>query len=127
MFEGRCEEAVEFYKKTLGANVLALMRWKDSPDPAMCPPGADPNKVMHGRLRIGDTELFVSDGRTSGTPRFEGFALSIEVDNATDADRKFHALAEGGQVFMPLDKTFFAKQFGMVADRFGVSWMIYLP
>ena len=127
MFEGRCEEAVEFYKKTLGANVVALMRWKDSPDPAMCPPGADPNKVMHARLRIGDTELFASDGRTSGTPKFEGFALSLQVDNETDADRKFHALGEGGQVFMPLDKTFFAKKFGMVADRFGVSWMIYLP
>ena len=124
-FEGRCEEAVTFYRTALGAEVVALMRYKDSPDPAMS--GASPDAVMHARVRIGSTELFASDGRGSGKPSFEGFALSIEVGDDADADRKFNALAQGGQVQMPLTKTFFAKKFGMVADRFGVSWMIYLP
>ena len=122
-FEGRCDEAVEFYRKALGADVLALMRYKESPDPAMCSPGTAEN-VMHARLRIGDTELFASDGRCSGTPSFAGFALSIEVSDEADAEGKFNALAAGGQVQMPLGKTFFSPCFGMVADRFGVSWMV---
>jgi len=126
-FEGRCEEAIAFYKTALGAEQVALMRWKDSPDPSMCPPGTNVDNVMHARLKIGTTELFASDSRGSGTPRFEGFALSIEVGDENDADRKFNALTEGGQIVMPLGKTFFARKFGMVTDRFGVSWMIYLP
>jgi PhnB protein len=125
-FEGRCDEAVEFYRKALGADVVALMRYKESPDPAMCSPGTAEN-VMHARLRIGDTELFASDGRCSGTPSFAGFALSLEVSDEADAEGKFNALTDGGQVVMPLSQTFFARKFGMVADRFGVSWMIYLP
>ena len=124
--EGRCEEAVEFYRKALGAELIALMRWKDSPDKSMASPGT-PDAIMHARFRIGDTVLFASDGRCSGAPGFQGFALSIEVDDESDADRKFNALSEGGQVQMPLSKTFFARKFGMVADRFGVSWMVYLP
>jgi PhnB protein len=125
-FEGRCHEAVEFYRKALGADVLALMRYKESPDPTMCSPGTAEN-VMHARLRIGDTELFASDGRCSGQPSFAGFALSLEVSDEADAEGKFKALADGEQVQMPLGTTFFARKFGMVADRFGVPWMIYLP
>jgi PhnB protein len=124
--EGRCDEAIAFYKKTLGAEDVMLMRWKDSPDPAMAG-SATPDAVMHARFKLGKTEVFASDGRCSGTPGFQGFALSIEVDDESDADRKFDALADGGQVQMPLGKTFFARKFGMVTDRFGVAWMIYLP
>jgi PhnB protein len=123
MFEGRCEQALEFYRTALGAQIVALMRHKDSPDPAMTPPGK-PDSILHARLRIGETELFASDGRASGTPSFQGFALSLAAPNEAEAERLFTALAEGGQVQMPLAKTFFSSRFGMVGDRFGVSWMI---
>ncbi|HTO50192.1 MAG TPA: VOC family protein [Burkholderiales bacterium] len=125
-FDGRCEEAIEFYKKTLGAKVEMLMRFKDSPEPAqpgMVPPGAE-NKVMHSSFRIGDTVMMASDGRCMGKPSFRGFSLSITVPNEAEARRVFAALGDGGEVQMPLAKTFFSPQFGMVADRFGVSWMV---
>jgi PhnB protein len=125
-FDGRCEEAVEFYRRTLGAEVTMLMRFKDSPEPhapGMVPPGAE-NKVMHASLRIGETALMASDGRCMGKPGFQGFSLSLTLANDAEAERVFAALGEGGQVQMPLTKTFFSSRFGMVADRFGVSWMI---
>jgi PhnB protein len=127
-FDGRSEEAIEFYQKTLGAKVEMLMRFKDSPEPAqpgMVPPGAE-NKVMHASFRIGDTVLMASDGRCTGKPTFQGFSLSITVPNEAEAKRVFAALGDGGQVQMPLAKTFFSPQFGMVADRFGVSWMVFV-
>ena len=127
-FDGRCEEALEFYKTTLGAEVMALMRFKDSPEPLnpkMVPPGAE-NKVMHMSFRIGDTTLLASDGRCAGQPSFQGFSLSLTVPELAEAERLFAALADGGQVQMPFTKTFFSPGFGMVADRFGVSWMIYV-
>ena len=127
-FDGRCEEAVEFYRKALGAEVTMLMRFKDSPEPpdsGMCPPGAE-DKVMHVSLRIGDATVLASDGRCQGRPSFQGFALSLTAPDEAGAERLFAALAEGGQVQMPLAKTFFASRFGMVADRFGVSWMVYV-
>jgi PhnB protein len=124
-FDGRCEEALEFYRRTLGAEVTALMRFKESPDPAMCPPSAG-DKVMHASFRIGETTLLASDGRCQGKPSFQGFSLSLTVANEAEADRLFASLAEGGQVQMPLSKTFFSVRFGMVADRFGVPWMIYV-
>jgi PhnB protein len=123
-FDGRCEEAIEFYKKTLGAEVVMLMRFKDSPDPTMSCPDIDKNKVMHARLRIGDNVMLASDGRCTGKPSFQGFALSITVPTEAEAERTFAALGEGGQVQMPLAKTFFSPRFGMVADRFGVGWMV---
>jgi PhnB protein len=125
-FDGRCEEAVEFYHHVLGAEVTMLMRFKDSPEPpqpGMVPPGSD-NKVMHSSFRIGDSTVMASDGRCLGRPSFQGFSLSLNASNETEADRLFAALADGGQVQMPLTKTFFSPRFGMVADRFGVSWMI---
>jgi PhnB protein len=122
-FEGRCEEALEFYRKALGAEVVALMRFKESPDPQMAPPGGA-EKVMHSVFRVGGTTIMASDSRNQGQPRFEGFALSINAASEADAQRLFAALAEGGQVVMPLGKTFFAKSFGMAADRFGVQWMV---
>jgi PhnB protein len=127
-FDGRCDEAVEFYRRALGAEVEMLMRFKDSPephDPSMIPPSAG-DKVMHVSLRIGDTTVLASDGRCEGRPSFQGFALSLMVPDEAEAERRFAALADGGQVQMPLTKTFFASRFGMVADCFGVSWMIYV-
>lgn len=125
-FDGRCEEAIEFYRKALGAEVRMLMRFKDNPEPPApgnCPPGSE-NKVMHANLRIGDTQVMASDGRCQGRPSFQGFALSLTVPDDADAERRFAALADGGKVQMPLAKTFFSSRFGMVADRFGVSWMV---
>jgi PhnB protein len=125
-FEGRCEEALEFYRKTLGAEVQMLMRIKDSPEPqkpGVWPPGSE-NKVMHMSFRIGETTVMASDGRCSGKPSFQGFSLSVAAPDDAEAERRFAALADGGQVQMPLTKTFFSSRFGMVADRFGVSWMI---
>ena len=127
-FDGRCEEAVEFYRKTLGAEVTMLMRFKDSPEPhapGMIPPGAE-DKVMHASLRIGETTVLASDGRCLGRPNFQGFSLSLTVPDDAEATRRFAALADGGKVQMPLAKTFFSSRFGMVADRFGVSWMVYV-
>ncbi len=127
-FNGRCEEAIAFYRRALGAEVVLLMRHKESPEPP--PPGTLPpdsgDKIMHANLRIGGTTVLVSDGRCQGRPKFEGFALSLTVPTAADAERRFAALAEGGRIEMPLTKTFFSRRFGMVADRFGVSWMVYV-
>ena len=125
-FDGCCEEAVEFYRSALGAEVTTLMRFKDSPEPhepGMVPPGAE-DKVMHTSFRIGDTTVLSSDGRCQGQPSFQGFSLALTVPNEAEADRLFARLADGGQVQMPLTKTFFTPRFGMVADRFGVPWMI---
>jgi PhnB protein len=125
-FDGRCEEAVDFYRKALGAEVITLMRFKDSPEsppPDMVPPGSE-NKIMHTSFRIGDTTLMASDGRCQGQPSFQGFSLSLDVPSEPEADRVFAALADGGQVQIPLAKTFWSPRFGMVADRFGVSWMV---
>ena len=122
-FDGRCDEAIEFYKKMLGANVGMLMRWKDSPDKSMCTPGNE-NKVMHSAFRVGETSLMASDGRNTGNPNFQGFALSINAKDEAEADKLFGALSEGGKVTMPMSKTFFSPRFGMLADKFGIGWMI---
>jgi PhnB protein len=125
-FDGRCEEAIEFYRDKLGAEVTRLTRFKDAPGPAgMGPPGSE-NKVMHAHLRIGDTDVLASDGRCQGHPQFQGFSLSLIASSDDEAEKMFAALGEGGQVQMPLSKTFFSQRFGMVADRFGVSWMIHV-
>jgi PhnB protein len=126
-FDGRCEEALEFYSRALGAEVTALMRYKDSPQPAagMTPPGAE-NKVMHASFRIGQSTVMASDCHCGAKPNFQGFSLALTPPNEAAAERVFAALAEGGQVQMPLAKTFFSPRFGVVADRFGVSWMIYV-
>ena len=125
-FDGRCEEALEFYKTSLGAEVGMLMRVKESPEPhppGKYPPGSE-NKIMHSSFRIGDATVMASDGCAQGKPKFEGFALSVNAKDEAEADRMFTALADGGRVQMPLGQTFFARRFGMVADRFGVGWMI---
>lgn len=125
-FNGHADEAIEFYKSALGAEVQMLMRFKESPEPhqpGMLPPDSG-EKVMHAQLLLGGTVLMLSDGRCMGAPDFEGFALSLAVATGAEADRFFAALADGGQVQMPLAKTFYSPSFGMVTDKFGVLWMI---
>ncbi|QJD30278.1 VOC family protein [Methylococcus geothermalis] len=124
-FDGRCDEALEFYRSVLGAEVTLLMRFKDSPEPPQCtPPAGTEDKVMHASFRIGESVILASDGRCGGQPSFQGFSLTLTVADENEADRLFAALAEGGQVQMPLAKTFFSPRFGMVIDRFGVCWMV---
>jgi PhnB protein len=127
-FDGRCEEAIAFYKKAIGAEVEMMMRFSESPepcDPGMVPPGAE-NKVMHASLRIGDSRVMASDGNCTGKPKFEGVSLAVTVPTVADANRVFASLGDGGQVTMPLSETFWSPSFGMLADRFGVNWMIYV-
>jgi len=123
-FDGRCEEALQFYSKHLGAKVDMLMRNKESPEPPPQGMNAPGEKVMHEAFRVGETQILASDGMCAGTPKFDGFSLALTVPNDAEAKRVFNALADGGQVRMPLTKTFFASSFGMVADRFGVGWMV---
>lgn len=122
-FDGRCEDALEFYRKALGAKVEMMMRFKESPDPNAIAPGSG-EKIMHCSFKIGDTLVMASDGHCGGKPTFQGISLSLTVAKDVEAERLFAALGEGGQVQMPMTKTFFASRFGMVADKFGVSWMI---
>jgi len=128
-FDGRCEEAINFYKKTLGAELIMLMRYSETPDqppPGMVAPGSD-HKVCHASMKIGDSTVMASDGGCRGAAAFQGITLNLQVANEAEADKLFANLSDGGQVQMPLMKTFFSPRFGMVKDRFGVSWMVYLP
>ncbi|HZD89452.1 MAG TPA: VOC family protein [Pseudolabrys sp.] len=125
-FDGRCEEALDFYKKTLGAKVEMMMRFKDAPDQSMVK-AESREKVMHCAFRIGDTQLMASDGHCGGKPSFQGFALTITAKDDAEAERLFGVLGEGGQVQMPMGETFFASRFGTVADKFGTSWMVIKP
>ncbi|MFO1070553.1 MAG: VOC family protein [Geminicoccaceae bacterium] len=122
-FEGRCEEAIAYYRGAVDAEVVMLMRFRDAPDPSMVAPGTA-DKVMHATLKIGDSQVMCTDGRCQGHGSFQGTSLALTVADPAEAERRFAALAEGGQVQMPLAATFFASRFGMVRDRFGVPWMI---
>lgn len=122
-FEGTCEAALEFYQQKLGAEVLALMRFKDAPADSGCG-AAQSDKVMHAAFRIGGSVLMASDGRCSGKASFTGISLTLTVKDVAESERAFAALADGGQVLMPLGKTFYSPSFGMVSDRFGVMWMV---
>jgi PhnB protein len=125
-FDGRCEEAIEFYRGALDAEVTMLLRFKDNPEPEKSggiTPGTE-DKVMHAQMRIGDTNILLSDGRCTGQPTFQGSALALTVANESEAEQRFAALANGGQATMPLAKTFFSPRFGMLKDRFGVAWMV---
>jgi len=123
-FGGRCEEAIEFYRKALNAEVVMIARFKDAPERQPGLPECFEDKIMHATLRIGDTMVMASDGRCEGEPNFEGFSLSINVADEAEAERVFASLSEGGLVTMPLEKTFWAPKFGMLQDRFGVGWMV---
>ena len=125
-FNGRCEEAIEFYRKALGAELEMLMRFKESPEPpkpGMVPPGFE-NKIMHASFRVGGTTVMASDGCSTEKPNFQGFSLSVSVATEAEAEQVFGALAQGGQVRMPLSKTFWSPRFGMLEDRFGIGWMV---
>jgi len=125
-FDGRCEEAIEFYRSALGAQLEMLLRYKDSPepdDPSLRPPGTE-DKVMHSSFRIGTSMVMASDGRCLGQPNFQGFALSITVADEAEAERVFTALSASGEIQMALAPTFFSPRFGMLVDRFGVAWMV---
>ena len=122
-FDGRCDEALEFYKKAVGAQVGMLMRFKEAPGKSMISPGSE-EKVMHSAVQVGDSTVRMSDGRCTGKPNFHGIALTILAKTEAEADKLFNGLAEGGKVTMPLAKTFFSPKFGMVADKFGVGWMV---
>jgi len=122
-FDGRCQEALDFYGKAIGAKTDALMRFSESPDKSNVTE-ANKNNIMHAQFKIGDTTIFVSDGMGKGKPNFDGFSLTIAADNVNDGKKSFDALANGGTVTMPLSETFFAKQFGMLKDKFGVNWMV---
>jgi PhnB protein len=128
-FEGRCEEALEFYAKAVGARIETLMRYRESPEPpprGMLPEGSE-DKVMHASFRVSEATVMASDGACSGKPAFQGFSLSLDARDEAHARKLFDALAEGGSVQMPLARTFFSPAFGMVTDRFGVSWMVIVP
>ncbi len=128
--DGRCEEAIGFYRQALGAEVVMLMRYGEGPEgSSQCPDGTSPpaDKVMHACLQIGQTQVFLSDGFSAGKPEFKGFSLSLSATDDAEAKRLFDALAEGGKVDQPLMATFFSSSFGMLTDRFGVSWMVLVP
>jgi PhnB protein len=124
--QGRTEEALEFYTRTMNAKVTALIRFKDSPasgDQSMMPPGSE-NKIMHAAFQVGDTTLLASDGECTGRAKFEGMTLALTLPDDESAERTFAELAKDGSVQMPLTETFFSSKFGMVSDRFGVPWMV---
>lgn len=122
-FNGRCEEALDFYRRALGAEIVMLSRFGESPEPGMAGPGNE-NKIMHASFRIGQTLVMASDGRCEGGMKFEGFSLAISPRDEAEAERVFMALADGGKVETPLTKTFWSPKFGMLEDRFGVGWMV---
>lgn len=128
-FDGRCEEALDFYRKALGAEVLMMMRFKENPEPqvGMSPSPGTEEKIMHASFKIGQTELMASDGYAKGQPEFKGIMLSLTAATEAEARKIFNALGEGGQVQMPLSKTFYSPCFGMLTDPFGVSWMVIVP
>jgi PhnB protein len=123
-FGGRCEEAIEFYRKAFHAEVVRQVRFKEAPEQKPDFPECFADKIMHVTLRIGDTLVMASDGRCEGEANFEGFSLSITVADEAEAERVFAALSEGGLVTMPLEKTFWAPKYGMLQDRFGLGWMV---
>lgn len=128
-FDGRTEEALEFYKGAIGARIEMMMRFRDNPEPqktseGCAPPPGSEDKIMHAAFWVGDSLVMASDGYNGGKPEFKGVALSLTVPDVEACEKTFHALAAGGQVLAPLTQTFFSEQFGMVSDRFGVSWMV---
>ncbi len=127
-FNGRCEEAIEFYRQAIGAEVEMILRHKDSPEKGDgCAPAGFENKIMHCSLRIGKMQLLMSDGCSTEKIVFDGFSLALSVATEAEADSAFNALAAGGQVRMPLEKTFWSPRFGMLQDRFGLGWMVMVP
>ena len=131
-FDGHCDEAIAFYRQAIGAEVVMLMRFGESPEQdSQCGDGDGPtppaDKVMHASLQVGQTQLLLSDGFSAGKPEFKGVSLSLAAADDAEAKRLFEGLAQDGEIVQPLLATFFASSFGMVNDRFGVSWMVWVP
>ena len=122
-FEGRCEEAIDFYRRALGAEVTMMMRFKEAPDQSQMQPNTG-EKVMHAAFHVGTTQVLASDGHCAGKPSFQGFGLALNAKSDAEAEKLFTAVGKGGQVLQPLTKTFFASKFGMVSDKFGIMWMV---
>ena len=122
-FDGKCEEALDFYKGAIGAKVDMMMRFKEAPDQSQMQPNTG-EKVMHAAFHVGTTQVLSSDGHCAGKPSFQGFGLALNAKNDAEAEKLFAAVGNGGQVLQPLTKTFFASKFGMVADKFGIMWMV---
>jgi PhnB protein len=125
-FDGRCDEALAFYERAVGAVSAGIMRWRESPEADKTPPGAG-DKILHAEFRIGETLLFASDGHCQNRPSFNGIMLTITVSSEGEADRVFGGLSDGGEILMPMGKTFFSPRFGMTKDRFGVTWIVLVP
>lgn len=138
-FEGRAEEALDFYAKAVGAQIGLKMRFKEAPpmDPSETPgngcadmgsaPVNSAEKIMHSEFKIGDSLIMATDGMCSGKANFAGVSLTIQTKDDAEAKQVFDALGAGGQVMQPLIKTFFATSFGMLADKFGVNWLVIAP
>ena len=126
-FNGRCDEALKFYEAAIDAKVNLILRFKDSPEPVPAEqvPANFDDKIMHCCFKVCGCDIMASDGCEEGA-KFDGFSLSITVEDEATAHRYFNALAEGGKVEMPMGKTFWSPCFGMVTDQFGMSWMIGL-
>jgi PhnB protein len=128
-FNGRCEEALSFYQQTIGARVECQMRFSDCPgelDPNMVPPGTE-HRIMHAAFKLGETTIFAADGCASAEMKPAGFGLSLQTPDVAEAEQLFNALAWEGEVRMAMTKTFFSPSFGIVVDKFGVNWLIYVP
>jgi PhnB protein len=125
-FEGRAQEALDFYKSALGAKVDVVMQFKDAPPEMKASPESG-DKIMHSAFHIGDTQIMATDGQCTGKATFSGITLTLNAASNGEAEKLFNALAQGGQVQMPMAETFFAHRFGMVADKFGVGWMVLNP
>lgn len=126
-FNGRCEEALDYYEKHLGAKINAKMRYSDAPPSDRPSSDASGEHIMYSNFTLGDTVLMASDDCVNADVKFQGFSLSLTMSSKDEADRAFNALADGGTVHAPLGQTFFSPYFGMVVDRFGISWMVIIP
>ncbi|HEY1503898.1 MAG TPA: VOC family protein [Stellaceae bacterium] len=123
LFTGECESAFKFYETHLGGKILVMMKHAGTPAEGQVPVEWN-DKIMHGRIQLGDTVVMASDAPPGRQQKAQGFRLSLSFDKSAEAERAFNALADGGSVEMPFAKTFFAERFGMVTDRFGTPWMI---
>lgn len=123
LYNGNCEEAFNYYVRALGGKVDMMARYQGSPAADHVPPEWA-SKVMHAQLSIDGEVLMAADAPPGAAKPPAGFAVSLQVEDPAKADRVFAALADGGEITMPIDKTFWARRFGMCVDRFGIPWMI---
>jgi PhnB protein len=123
VFNGQCQAAFRFYEQCLGGKIAAMMTYGDSPLAEQCGPQSR-DRIMHARLQVGDTVLMGSDAPPDRFQAMQGMSVTLNIEQAAEAERVFHALAEGGNVIMPIGETFWAQRFAMLTDRFGTPWMI---